>query len=145
MAAPFAGHGAFVLRSVPATDAVARAGTQAPLYVELDVDGSLVGARCGATRMTDDGALEREGELVARAVEADGGFAIVLPDGAASGLAIVGPTMTTSGPTQWVLESGRVTPSDAELPAVEVVPPDTEPTLALALLGLVLVCDDVGP
>lgn len=144
-APPFAHHGALALRSIASTDAVARAGTQAPLYVELEEDGTIVGARCGATRMSDEGVIEREGTPVARVVADDGGFAIVLADGTASGLAIAGDTMTTSGATRSGLAEGRITPSDPELPAVEVVPPETEPTLALALLGLVLVCDDLGP
>lgn len=143
--APFARHGALSLRSIAATDAVARAGTQAPLYVELETDGTIVGARCGATRFTDDGVLEREGTPVAQLAPDDGGFAIVLPDGHPVGLAIAGATMTTNGATRFVLEGGRITPSDAELPALEIVPADAEPTLALGLLGLVLVCDDVGP
>lgn len=130
--ARFAGHGPVTLRSRTAV-------TQPPFYAELAADGSVTGTRCGATRFTDEGVLEREGAAVARVSDA---LAIETADGTPTGWRIEGDGLTGSG---FTLASGVITASDAEVPAISVDPVTSESTLVLALFATLLVCDDAGP
>jgi hypothetical protein len=132
--APFAGHGALVLRSRSPE-------AQPALYAELAEDGSIAGARCGASRFTDEGALEREGVVIARIDDGDA----VLADGTALGWRIDQGTLITAGETRFTLSEGTITPSDTELPTIEVVPAGAPAALTLSVFALLLVCDDVGP
>lgn len=135
----FAGHGAVMLRSESARD-------EPPLYAELAASGAITGTRCSASRLTDDGVLERDGTPIARIVAERGGLSVQLPDGTPIGWRIVGQALSTSGTTGFVATgSGQITaPGDPELPSVAFTPP-SEHTLALALFAALMVCDDVGP
>lgn len=141
----FAGHGALVLRTLAATPADARRADSPPLYAELAADGSMTGTRCGATRFTDEGVLEREGVPVARVMRDGDALAIETADGTSLGWRIEGNTLVTGGSTRFTSAGGTITPSGASLPAVTVAPTSTDDALALAVLATLLVCDDVGP
>lgn len=142
---PFAGHGALTLRSVAPTRAAAITGAQPPLTAELLADGAVTGTRCGATRFTDEGALEREGTVVARVVRDGDALIVESGDGTALGWRIEASALITRGETRFTIDAGRISPSDAELPAVNVAPATTPDTVALAFFAALLVCDDVGP
>lgn len=137
--AAFSGHGALTLRSMPPSPEVGEASP--PLYAELEADGSVVGTRCGATRFTDEGTLEREGTVVARIV--DGGIARA--DGSTTGWHLEDGALVVTGGGRFTMAGATITPSDEQLPAVQVQPTDADPRVALALLATLLVCDDAGP
>lgn len=141
----FAAHPALTLRSIAATATAARRAESPRLYAELAADGSMTGTRCGATRFTDEGVLEREGAAVARIVRAGDALAIETAEGVALGWHIVDGTLTGAGDTRFTIASGTITPSDPELPAVTIEPATTPDSLALAVFAALLVCDDLGP
>jgi hypothetical protein len=143
--ATFAGHGPLTLRSIPATTSTVRASTQVTFYAELAPDGGVTGTRCGATRFTDEGVLEREGESIAR-VDRDGDALVVRAGtGDAPGWRIEGDRLLAPGATPFAVERGSIVPGDTDLPEIALSPADTSATLALAFFATLLVCDDVGP
>jgi hypothetical protein len=134
----FASHGAVTLRS-ESTDA------GAPFHAELSADGSITGTRCGATRLSDDGALEREGAVVARVVEQGDELAILAADDRDTGWHIAGDVLSASGETRFHASATGIRADDPQLPTIAVDPPTTSPRVALALFAALLVCDDLGP
>ena len=137
----FATHGAVVLRSSPPSPSM----SQPPLYAELAADGAITGTRCGATRLTNEGVLEREGEIIALVIGDSGALRVENAAGRDLGWSIVGSTLRTGGDTRFVIASGVIAPTDPELPSIAVDPPATPDALALGLFATLLVCDDLAP
>lgn len=142
----FAGHGALVLQSEPSP-------TRPAFYAELAPDGAITGTRCGATRLTEDGRLEREGHVVAAITREGDGFGVHAGErdlgwrigNEAISETQMRATMTTVSDTRYTAFAGTITPSGAQLPTISFDPPDGNESLALALFATLLVCDDVGP
>ena len=122
-----------------------RGRDQPPFTIELAEDGAIALTRCGATRLSREGVLERDDGPVARVVRDAERLLLLLPDGRPTGLFIEGSTLFGRGDARFMIAADQIIASDAELPAITVDPSGSDATLALALLGLVLVCDDLSP
>lgn len=141
----FAGHGALVLRADAPRD-------QPPFYAEVSPEG-IVTARCGATHLSDDGALSREGTEVARIVRVGDALGVEVSGrdlgwrigNEAGDGAPARATMTTVSDTRFTAFAGTITPSGAQLPLIGFAPAEGNESFALAFLALVLVCDDLQP
>jgi hypothetical protein len=132
----FASHGPITLRSSDTT--------RPPFVAELMADGTVTGTRCGATRLTDDGSLERDGTVVARVIE-HGDALTVLAGDHDTAWRIEADVLTAGGVTRFTRSTSTITSSDPQLPSIAIDPPTAPSRLALGFFASLLVCDDAAP
>lgn len=133
----FASHLALTLRS----DSTA---TSPPLYAELGADGSITGTRCGATRFTDEGALERDSVVIASVRRDDDGLAVYAGD-RDTGWRIADRQLSTSAETRFELATDTIMSDDPQVPPVRIDPPTAPHDFALVFFAELLICADLGP